>query len=250
MKERQVLLLTLVVCGGMIAGCNRTQDQPAQQTSEQGGGQPQEPATSAQPEQASAAAPAAAQSQAAPVTPAPPPPPPPRQATLPAGTVISVRTATALTTETTATGERFTATLERPLADGAWVIAARGATVEGVVAESNKGGRVKGRALLSVRLSSLTTADGQTIPIDTRLVTKEARATKKKDVAKIGIGSGVGAAIGAIAGGGKGAAVGAAAGGAGGGGVVLATRGDAAEIPPESVIRFELRAPVLITERR
>jgi hypothetical protein len=63
----------------------------------------------------------------------------------------------------------------------------------------------------------------------------------------VGIGAGVGAAIGAIAGGGKGAAIGAGAGGAAGTGTVLATRGDPAVLPSESLITFKLQAPVTVT---
>jgi hypothetical protein len=77
-----------------------------------------------------------------------------------------------------------------------------------------------------------------------------ARATKGRDAMKIGIGSGVGAAIGAIAGGGMGAAIGAAAGGGAGTGVVLATRGAPAVIPSESVLHFALRSPITVPVSR
>ena len=85
--------------------------------------------------------------------------------------------------------------------------------------------------------------------IATNTFTREADATKGKDAAKVAIGTGVGAAIGAITGGGKGAAIGAAAGGGAGTGVVLATHGDAAVIPSESVLTFALRAPLTIARK-
>ncbi|MCW5976510.1 MAG: hypothetical protein KIT09_00460 [Bryobacteraceae bacterium] len=180
----------------------------------------------------------------------PPAPPPARTATLEAGAAIVVRTTSEISTKTAADGERFTAHLEKPITSGGWVIAPRGAQVEGVVADTDPGGRVKGRASLTLRLTRLTTADRQTIAIDTTSFGQEAKSGVKKDAAKVGIASGVGAAIGAIAGGGKGAAIGAAAGAAGGGGVVAATRGEAATIPAESVLTFELVSPVKITEKR
>ena len=65
---------------------------------------------------------------------------------------------------------------------------------------------------------------------------------------KVGVASGIGAAIGAIAGGGKGAAIGAGAGAAGGTGLVLGTRGEAAELPAETVLSFKLAAPVNVQE--
>jgi hypothetical protein len=109
---------------------------------------------------------------------------------------------------------------------------------------------VKDRASLAIQLTRLHTASGRVVEISTSTITREAKATKGKDAAKIGIGSGVGAAIGAIAGGGKGAAIGAAAGAGAGTGVVLATRGEPAVIPSETVLNFALRAPVTVAESR
>jgi hypothetical protein len=176
-------------------------------------------------------------------------PAPPRVFTLPAGRVISVYTASDLSTKNDRGGQKFTASLAKAITDGDWVIAKRGAPVEGVIVSADPGGRVKGVASMTVRLDSLTLADGRKVDLATSSYTKQAKSTKKKDAAKIGIGAGIGAAIGAIAGGGKGAAIGAGAGGAGGTGVVLATRGQAAVIPSESQLTFRLTAPVRITKR-
>lgn len=176
-------------------------------------------------------------------------PAPPRTFTLAAGTAISIYTANTLSTKAAQGGERFTASLARPIVDGDWVIAKKGAAVEGVVVNSDPGGRVKGRASISVALRSLELADGRTINLSTGSYTKAAKGTKKKDATKIGIGAGIGAAIGAIAGGGKGAAIGAGAGGAAGTGMVLATRGDPAVIPSESLLTFKLTEPVKVTKQ-
>ena len=158
-----------------------------------------------------------------------------------------MRTTTTLSTKTHEPGQTFAASLEEPLIHSGRVIAPKGAEVEGRIVEADKGGRVKGRAELAVQLTSLRTADGHAVHIATNTVTQEAHGTKGKDAAKIGIGSGVGAAIGAIAGGGKGAAIGAAAGAGAGTGVVLATRGDPAVIPAETVLQFELHSPVTVS---
>jgi hypothetical protein len=139
--------------------------------------------------------------------------------------------------------------LAQPIVDGDWVVAKKGATVEGTVVDSDPGGRVNGVAHLSLRLDRLALADGRTIALETSRLSREAKSTKKKDAMKVGIGAGLGAAIGAIAGGGKGAAIGAGAGGAAGGGYVLATRGDPAVIPAESQLSFRLTSPVKITKR-
>lgn len=177
------------------------------------------------------------------------PPAPPRVFTIRAGTAIVVSTANDLSTKTAKDGDLFTASLARPIVDGDWVIAKRGATVQGVVVNSDPGGRVKGRASMTVKLRSLQLADGRTVDLSTNSYTKEAKGTKKKDAAKIGIGAGIGAAIGAIAGGGKGAAIGAGAGGGAGTGLVLATRGDPAVIPSESQLNFRLQGPITVTKR-
>ncbi|HEU0173971.1 MAG TPA: hypothetical protein VFV58_06885 [Blastocatellia bacterium] len=177
-------------------------------------------------------------------------PPPPRVFTIREGTAITISTAKTLTTKLDRKGDRFTASLANSIVDGDWVIAKRGALVEGEIVNSDQGGRVEGRAVLTVKLRSLQLADGRKVALATDSYTKEAKATKKKDAAKVGIGAGLGAAIGAIAGGGKGAAIGAAAGGGAGTGVVLATRGDPAEIPSESTLTFRIEAPITVTQRR
>ena len=176
------------------------------------------------------------------------PTPQPRIVTLPEGTVLKVRTTTAISTNTHQTGDTFVGTLHEPLIEGiARIVAPKGARVEGLVADANKGGRVKGVAEIAVRLTKLNSANGQVVDIATGSVARRARTTKKSDATKIGIASGVGAAIGAIAGGGKGAAIGAATGAGAGGGLVLATRGEPAVIGRESVLTFKLSAPLTIT---
>jgi hypothetical protein len=184
------------------------------------------------------------------VAPAPPPPPPVNRATFAAGTPLIVRTTTAISTKTARSGERFVASLEEPLMEGTWMVAPKGATVEGVVVTADPGGKVKGVASLSVKATGFTTADGQRIEVSTAPVTFEAKSSTKKDALKVGIATGVGAAIGAIAGGGKGAAIGAGVGAGAGTGGVLLTRGDAAVLPSETVVSFELAAPVTVTEKR
>lgn len=179
----------------------------------------------------------------------PPPPAPPRVHTINSGTPLSVWTTSSISTKTAKAGDRFTATLANSIVDGDWVVAKKGATVEGTVIDSDPGGKVKGLASLSLKLDRLTLADGRTVSLETSRLTREAKSTKKKDAVKVGIGAGIGAAIGAIAGGGKGAAIGAGAGGAAGGGYVLATRGDPAVIPGESQLSFRLTSPVKITKR-
>jgi hypothetical protein len=160
-----------------------------------------------------------------------------------------VRTTNTLSTKVNEAGESFTATLEEPLSDGNWVIAPKGATVFGKIVNADPGGRVKGLASLAVRVTEIQTADGQRVAVSTDSYGVQAKTSKKDDLTKVGIGAGIGAAIGAIAGGGSGAAKGAGAGAGAGTGVVLATRGDPAVIPSESVLTFSLTEPVTVVEQ-
>ena len=142
-------------------------------------------------------------------------------------------------------GDVFAAVLEEPIVVNNWTVAAVGAKVDGRIVEADKGGRVAGKANLSIELTGLTIGDGRKIEIVTSPVGYEAAANRGKDAAKVGVGAGAGAAIGAIAGGGTGAAVGALI----GGGAGAAMRGEAAEIPAETVVAFELRSPITIEEQ-
>jgi len=174
----------------------------------------------------------------------------PRSATLAAGTVLKVRTTTTLSTDSHKAGDTFTATLMEPLAQGSWLIAPAGATVEGRIVNADKGGHVEGVARLTIALDRLHTADGRTVDISTDSMTVQAKTTVTKDATKVAIGTGIGAAVGAIAGGGKGAAIGAGAGAGAGTAVVLSTRGDAAEIGSETPLTFELQSPVTLPGKK
>jgi hypothetical protein len=158
--------------------------------------------------------------------------------------VLTIRTTRELSTKTAKTGDAFSAVLEEPISVDGWVVAGQGAKADGRVVEADKGGRVKGKASLSIELTSLTLADGRKVEIVTSPVSNEAAANRKKDAAKVGIAAGAGAAVGAIAGGGQGAAIGALV----GGGAGAALRGEAAVIAAETVVSFELRSPVTIQE--
>ena len=169
----------------------------------------------------------------------------PQSVTIVEGTPIRIRTTSELSTKSAKSGDTFAATLAEPIEVDGKVVAQRGAGVTGRVVNSDPGGRVKGLATLSVRLTRLRVGD-RDVEISTGVIARKAHATKRKDAAKIGIGAGIGAAIGAIAGGGQGAAIGAGAGGAAGTGVVLATHGDPAVLPAETPLTFKLTAPVTV----
>ena len=65
---------------------------------------------------------------------------------------------------------------------------------------AQRSGKVKGRASVAFRFDRLTAWESS-YDVDTDRISRVARATKRKDATKIGIGAGAGALIGAIAGG-------------------------------------------------
>jgi hypothetical protein len=179
----------------------------------------------------------------------PPPPPQPHTVTIPLGTNLVVRLSERLTTERNQPGDQFSAVLDQPLTADGFVIAERGARVQGRIVELERSGKVRGLARMSVELTHLKTSDGQNVRINTSAYTKQAESTRTRDAEKVGIGAAIGAAIGAIAGGGKGAGIGAGVGGAAGAGDVAMTRGKPAELPVESRLTFRLSEALKLTEK-
>jgi hypothetical protein len=173
----------------------------------------------------------------------------PHTVTLAAGTLLPVRIGETLSSARNQAGDKFLATLTQPLVIDGFIIADRGARVEGRVIEASQAGKVKGASHLEISIVRLATDDGQNIRIRTEPYVKDGSSSTGTDAAKIGGGAAIGAIIGAIAGGGKGAAIGAGAGGAIGAGDVLLTRGQTAEIKVETRVNFKVQDPVTITER-
>ena len=164
----------------------------------------------------------------------------PEVLTVPAGTALPVRLSQSLSTERNTAGDKFEAALDRDLTVDGKVVAPSGSAVRGTVTEAKRSGKVKGRAEMSLTLTSLVTG-GKTYPVRTNSWFNRAPATKKKDAAWIGGGAGAGALIGAIAGGKKGAAIGAAVGGGAGTTEVLLTRGKEVRLPGETRLTFRLQ---------
>jgi hypothetical protein len=186
------------------------------------------------------------------VTPAPQPPPPPapNRVTLNSGLLLPVRLIDGLSSERNIAGDTFTGTLDKELVVDGFVIAERGARVEGRVTNVDRGGKTRGVAQMSLELTRIHTSDGQTVSVQTDPFDRRAEASHQEDAEKVGGGAAIGAIIGAIAGGGKGAAIGAGVGGGAGAGDVLLTRGRPVTFPTETRVSFRLRAPVTVTERR
>ena len=160
--------------------------------------------------------------------------------TVPAGTVLVIRTTDFLSSDKNQIGDQFTATLEQPLVVNGWVVARRGQTLVGKVKDVRKAGRIKGTSELGVELTDITIVDGRQLPILTELRKGSGGTSHGQDAATIGTTTGVGALIGAAADWGRGAAIGAGAGAAAGIGAVLLTRGRPTVLYPEEQLSFRL----------
>ena len=175
-------------------------------------------------------------------------PPVPSSLTLPAGTWVKVRIDQVIASDRNQVGDGFTATLAEPLVANGLVVARRGQTIGGRVAEVDKGGKVKGTSHLGLELDELGLVDGQQVPIRTRLVEYSAGTSNGRDATAVVTGAGVGAMIGAAAeGGGFGAGMGGIAGAAAAAVGVLATRGRATVVYPEALLTFRLEQPLTIS---
>lgn len=170
------------------------------------------------------------------------------EVTIPAGTPLTLRLGTTVSSRVSRVEDPVNATLHRPIViDGVTVVPA-GAAVSGYVSQAARSGRVKGRARIGVRFTSLR-VDETRYRMRTAAINRIAPATKGEDATKIAIGAGSGAVIGAIADGKKGAAIGSAVGGAGGTGVVLATRGREVSLSRGVTVTTRLTEPLTIRVR-
>lgn len=170
----------------------------------------------------------------------------PANLTVPAGTVIQVRTNQWLSTDRNLPGDGFNATLAQPIVVEGWVVARRGQAVLGRITLAQKAkGSNHNTSQLGMQLSELTFVDGQLLPIETQLAQSATGPDRGQQVGTVGAATGTGAIIGAIAGRGPGAAIGAGIGAIVGLGIISNT-GRPAVVPPETLLTFRLQAPVSI----
>src|SRR5580692_1530751 len=168
-----------------------------------------------------------------------------KRITVPAGTRILVRTVDAIDSSKQKTGFRFTATLETNLQAEDQVIAPRGTTVYGRLAQASSAGRMSGSSELTLELTDIV-INGTAYPLLTSTYEVKGKGEGGKTAKKVVGGAGLGALVGGIAGGGKGAGIGAAAGAATGTAVAASKKGQQLQIPSESLLEFRLEQPVAL----
>jgi hypothetical protein len=168
-----------------------------------------------------------------------------REVTIPSGTTLRLDLASAVSSDGSKVEDAVHATLRQPVSIDGKTVLPTGTELNGAVTEVERSGRVKGRAHVAYRFTSLR-YDSERYDIATARISHQAQATKGEDAKKIGIGAGVGAAVGAIFGGGSGAAKGAAIGGGAGTGAVLATRGKEVRLGPGANVSTTLTEPLTV----
>lgn len=188
----------------------------------------------------------AAVSTPAAAAPAAPPPPQPRTVTIPANTIVTVRTIDSIDSATNRAGEVFRASLDAPIVANDRVVIPSGADAFVKLVNASSAGRFAGRSELTLELSSIV-YQGRTYNVATSDVKQSGASRGKNTAAKVGGGAAIGALIGAVAGGGKGAAIGAAVGGGAGTGVQVFTKGQQVKIPSETRLDFTLQQPFDVT---
>jgi len=168
-----------------------------------------------------------------------------KNVTVPAGTRILIRMIDSIDSSKQKTGYRFTASLETNLQAEDTVVAPRGTTVYGQLAQASSAGRMSGSSQLTLELTDIV-IKGTAYPLLTSTYEIKGKGEGKKTAGKILGGTGLGALIGGIAGGGTGAAIGALAGAAGGTALAASKKGEQLQIPSESLIEFRLEQPVAL----
>jgi len=172
-----------------------------------------------------------------------------KRITVPAGTRILIRTVDSIDTTKQKTGYRFTATLETNLQAEDTVIAPRGTTVYGRLANAASSGRMKGSSELTLELTDID-INGTAYPLLTSTYEIKGKGEGGNTAKKVIGGAGLGALIGGLAGGGKGAGIGALVGVGAGTAVAASKKGEQLQIPSESLLEFRLEQPVALPVSR
>ena len=162
--------------------------------------------------------------------------------TVAAGTHLTVRTNSQISSATARVGQTFRANLVRDVVVNGKTIAKAGAPATGKVTYAKSSGRLHDPGQLTVRLTSVQLAEGKTLSLSSSAFHAKGKSHTKSNATKIGGGAAAGALIGGLAGGGKGMLIGTAVGAGAGTGVAAATGKEEAIIHAETAITFTTTA--------
>lgn len=168
------------------------------------------------------------------------------QITIPEGTAVTVRLIDPVDTEKHKEGDTFRASVDSPIVIDEKTVIPKNADVEAKLVSAKSAGHFTGSSEVVLILTKITVG-GKVYDVQTGEFTKQGASRGKRSAVVVGGGAAVGAVIGAIAGGGKGAAIGAAAGAGTGTGVQALTKGQQIKLPSETLLEFQLKAPLTVT---
>jgi hypothetical protein len=220
------------------------------------------PAATPPPAGASATAPAAAAppEAASPGGPPPIPAAPNREYapaetfhTIPAGTTLAVRTDQIIDSKYANPGQTYSGVVARAVLDTEGRVAIpRGSGATLVIRDARAQGKIEGQSGLAIDVAAVR-VEGRQYRLETSDFVERGReglGRNRRTAEFTGGGGLLGTILGAVAGGGKGAAIGALSGAAAGAATQGVTRGKGARIPAETVLNFQLEAPIRIREMR
>jgi hypothetical protein len=174
----------------------------------------------------------------------------PPQLTVKPGTFVTVLVDQMLSSNRNQPGDVFSATLMQPLVVDGVVVAQRGQSVMGRVAEAQKS-KSGHDSRLGLELTGLTLADGTQATVHSQLAARQGTTTPAgQQVGTVATTTAVGATVGAAAAWGTGAAAGAGAGAAAGIVGVMMTRNKPTVVYPETALTFRIETPVAINTTR
>jgi type IV secretion system protein VirB10 len=182
---------------------------------------------------------------------------------IPQGAHVLLRMENSINTGTAQEGDFVYLRTASPISAGGQIVVPVGSYVQGVVSQSKRSGRVKGRAQLGIRLESLTLDNGKVYKFSPHLSsvdsedngqkvtgkesTVQAGSNVGKDAERIAIMAGSGAAIGGLTDRSwKGAGIGSGAGAAVGLATVLLSRGKEVELRHGATLDVVFDRPVAL----
>jgi len=167
-----------------------------------------------------------------------------------ADSVIGLEVESSVTSERARVEDEVTARVTRDVKVGDRVAVPAGAQAIGEVTLVERGGRMREKARLGVRFTSIVLADGTRIPLETDTIIREGSSPSNESAAKIGGGAIGGAIIGGILGGAKGAVIGGSAGAGAGTAAVMAGGRNAATLTSGAPVTVRLLKPATVTVQK
>jgi len=167
-----------------------------------------------------------------------------------AESVIGLQLESPVTSERAQVEDSVVARVTRDVRVGDRVAIPAGARVLGEVTLVERGGKVRERARLGVRFTSVVLADGTRLPMRSETIYREGDSPGRESTAKIGGGAIGGAIIGGILGGAKGAAIGGSIGAGAGSAAVMAGDRNHATLSAGTPLTVRIEDPVVVTVER